>query len=129
MTGFLKIGKKSLYLFNEQGKTVYVSAICLLDFWIHESRQRQGWGGKLFQYMLEQENLLPQEVAYDRPSPKLLNFLTKYYGKLNTHRVKGVKHFYFGTHKQIIIIKSHCMRDRSTSSNFFIMLIYKCCCF
>ncbi|XP_063701267.1 alpha-tubulin N-acetyltransferase isoform X3 [Culicoides brevitarsis] len=80
VTGFLKIGKKSLYLFNEQGKTVYVSAICLLDFWIHESRQRQGWGGKLFQYMLEQENLLPQEVAYDRPSPKLLNFLNKYYG-------------------------------------------------
>uniref|UniRef100_A0A336LVK3 CSON003499 protein n=1 Tax=Culicoides sonorensis TaxID=179676 RepID=A0A336LVK3_CULSO len=30
--------------------------------------------------MLEQENLLPQEVAYDRPSVKLLNFLNKYYG-------------------------------------------------
>lgn len=81
VTGFLKIGKKSLYLFNEQGKTVYVNATCLLDFWIHESRQRQGWGFKLFQYMLEQENLLPHEVAYDRPSGKLMNFLAKHYGK------------------------------------------------
>lgn len=81
VVGFLKIGKKSLYLFNEQGKTVYVTAYCLLDFWIHESRQRQGWGRKLFQYMIEQENLLPQEIAYDRPSSKLHNFLAKHYGK------------------------------------------------
>lgn len=76
-----------------------MSAICLLDFWIHESRQRQGWGGKLFQYMLEQENLMPQEVAYDRPSPKLLNFLTKYYGKFKMVGIKSKRVLYVYTKK------------------------------
>jgi alpha-tubulin N-acetyltransferase 1 len=51
-----------------------------LDFYIHESRQRAGLGKVLFEHMLEHENLLPEQMAIDRPSEKLLSFLRKHYG-------------------------------------------------
>jgi alpha-tubulin N-acetyltransferase 1 len=51
----------------------------VLDFYIHESRQRAGLGKVLFEYMLEVENLLPEQMAIDRPSEKLLGFLKKHY--------------------------------------------------
>jgi GNAT acetyltransferase, Mec-17 len=53
-----------------------------LDFYIHESRQRAGLGKVLFEFMLEYENLLPEQLAIDRPSEKLLSFLRKHYGEL-----------------------------------------------
>ena len=54
--------------------------VCLLDFYVHESCQRLGIGKKLFDMMLEHEKILPNKVAYDRPSNLLLNFLKKYFG-------------------------------------------------
>lgn len=33
----------------------------------------------LFEKMLELENILPKKIAFDRPSDKLIKFLTKYY--------------------------------------------------
>ena len=36
-------------------------------------------GKILFEYMLEYENLLPEQMAIDRPSEKLLSFLRKHY--------------------------------------------------
>jgi len=33
--------------------------------------------------MLEYEKVLPEKLAYDRPSPKLLGFLTKHYSLKN----------------------------------------------
>lgn len=80
VTGLLKIGIKNLYVFDENGETQQVSAPCVLDFYIHESRQRAGLGKELFEAMLERENFQPHKLAIDRPSDKLLGFMKKHYG-------------------------------------------------
>lgn len=79
MTGLLKIGTKNLYVFDENGETQIVTAPCILDFYVHESRQRTGIGKELFQTMLERENFVPNKLAIDRPSDKLVGFLRKHY--------------------------------------------------
>jgi GNAT superfamily N-acetyltransferase len=81
VVGMLKVGHKSLYVFDPNGETQNVVAPCVLDFYVHESRQRAGLGRQLFDYMLEQENISPNQMAIDRPSEKLLGFLRKHYGK------------------------------------------------
>lgn len=82
VTGLLKVGTKNLYVFDPNGETKQVSAPCVLDFYVHESRQRSGLGKKLFQTMLDQEGINPSKLAIDRPSEKLVGFLKKHYGKL-----------------------------------------------
>lgn len=82
VTGLLKVGTKNLYVFDPNGETKQVSAPCVLDFYVHESRQRAGHGKQLFSTMLEQERFDPSKMAVDRPSEKLVGFLNKHYGKL-----------------------------------------------
>lgn len=82
MTGLLKVGTKNLYVFDPNGETQQVSAPCVLDFYVHESRQRAGHGKALFEAMLTQEHYDPSKLAIDRPSEKLVGFLRKHYGKL-----------------------------------------------
>jgi alpha-tubulin N-acetyltransferase 1 len=79
----LKVGHKSLYVFDTNGETQNVMAPCVLDFYVHESRQRAGLGRQMFDYMLEHENIHPNQMAIDRPSEKLLGFLRKHYGDYN----------------------------------------------
>ena len=77
----LKVGKKLLYVFDDQGETHTVNAPCVLDFYVHESRQRFGLGKELFEHMLATEDFkAPNQLAIDRPSEKLLAFLRKHYG-------------------------------------------------
>ena len=53
----------------------------MLDFYVHESIQRGGHGKLLFEEMLRREgNPHPAKLAYDRPSNKLIGFLSKHYG-------------------------------------------------
>ncbi|CAH1278387.1 unnamed protein product [Diabrotica balteata] len=79
VTGMLKTGNKSLYVFDRDGVHYQVAPPCLLDFYIHESRQRNGLGKQLFEYMLQRENVEPVQMAIDRPSEKLLGFFNKHY--------------------------------------------------
>lgn len=83
VTGLLKVGTKNLYVFDENGDTKTTPAMCVLDFYVHESRQRAGLGKQMFELMLEHENVVPEKLAIDRPSEKLVAFLRKHYGKLN----------------------------------------------
>ena len=53
--------------------------ICVLDFYVHESRQRAGCGKALFNHMLHREDVPVQHLAIDRPSHKLTSFLKKHY--------------------------------------------------
>eukprot|EP01022_Parablepharisma_sp_SALTPOND_P011713 TRINITY_DN1496_c0_g1_i1.p2 TRINITY_DN1496_c0_g1~~TRINITY_DN1496_c0_g1_i1.p2 ORF type:complete len:333 (+),score=41.50 TRINITY_DN1496_c0_g1_i1:124-999(+) len=87
--GFLKVGKKKLFIRNSVGKIFEISPLCVLDFYVHESVQRCGYGKvfvecdkkqQIFEKMLEVEKAHPVKLAYDRPSPKLLGFLKKHYG-------------------------------------------------
>lgn len=88
VTGLLKVGTKNLYVFDEDGETKQVPAQCVLDFYIHESRQRAGLGKEMFEFMLQRENVeAPVKLAIDRPSDKLIAFLRKHYGKRAGHTV------------------------------------------
>ncbi|CAK67726.1 unnamed protein product (macronuclear) [Paramecium tetraurelia] len=77
--GILKIGKKNLFHRDLSGLIKEIQPLCVLDFYVHESVQRRGIGKELFEEMLRCENIMPEKIAYDRPSPKLLGFLKKHY--------------------------------------------------
>ncbi|EDV46770.2 uncharacterized protein Dere_GG18016 [Drosophila erecta] len=85
ITGLLKVGTKDLFLFDQEGccrRAKQTPAI--LDFYVHESRQRCGQGKLLFQRMLEQQGWSASKCSVDRPSKKLLGFMAKHYGLVRT---------------------------------------------
>ena len=51
--GMLKMGLKHLYVFDTGGNNHEITTKCVLDFYVHESKQRMGLGKKLFEYMLK----------------------------------------------------------------------------
>eukprot|EP01039_Chlorochromonas_danica_P006719 gene6719-7428_t len=78
--GYLKYGyKASLYFYMPRtGRVVQKDrTLCLLDFYVLEAHQRRGFGKMLFEAFLKDTEVLPEMIAYDRPSPKLLPFLSK----------------------------------------------------
>lgn len=79
VVGLLKVGKKNLFLLDRAGDQKEVYPTCILDFYVHESRQRSGCGKKLFEYMLQDVKIQPRLLAIDRPSPKLVAFMRKHY--------------------------------------------------
>ncbi|XP_057684185.1 alpha-tubulin N-acetyltransferase 1 isoform X2 [Corythoichthys intestinalis] len=91
IVGFLKVGFKKLFLLDRQGLHIEDEPLCVLDFFIVENLQRKGYGLELFNFMLQDKNLEPVLMAYDRPSPKLLSFLAKHYSL--TQSVPQVNHF------------------------------------
>ena len=81
--GFIKVGNKKLFLRDRNFNYHEVNTLCVLDFYVHESTQRRGIGKQLFDYMLKFEKKGPTELAYDRPSEKLISFLNKYFGLID----------------------------------------------
>lgn len=110
MTGLLKVGTKTLYVFDDNGETKPVPALCVLDFYVHESRQRAGLGKEMFELMLERENVEPNKLAIDRPSDKLIAFLRKHYGEnvlkksLEIFFRKSFQSFQLMIHEHIIFL-------------------------
>ncbi|CBZ50587.1 conserved hypothetical protein [Neospora caninum Liverpool] len=78
LRGFLKIGNKILWVGTNSGME-RINALSLLDFYILESCQREGHGRRLFERMLATERLQAGQIAYDRPSSKMLSFLKKFF--------------------------------------------------
>ena len=81
--GLLKVGVRKLFIRNEHGQIKEISPLCVLDFYVHESVQRGGMGKQIFEEMLYKEAARPEKLAYDRPSEKLIGFLSKHYGLKN----------------------------------------------
>eukprot|EP00794_Sanderia_malayensis_P015837 gene15837-17433_t len=79
VVGLIKVGFKRLFLLDIHNQQLEVNPLCVLDFYVHESRQRTGCGLRLFKTMLEAEVIKPECMAYDRPSSKFLNFLRKHF--------------------------------------------------
>ncbi|XP_070532839.1 alpha-tubulin N-acetyltransferase-like [Ptychodera flava] len=77
--GILKIGRKRLFVIDIHGNQTELEPLCILDFYVHESCQRKGYGKRLFEHMLRTENVKAQHLAIDRPSPKFTSFLVKHY--------------------------------------------------
>ena len=71
MAGFLKVGNKRLFVLarrlslsapadmrqDNAEKLVEINPLCALDFYVHESTQRSGFGKQLFDFMLQAYNL------------------------------------------------------------------------
>jgi len=78
--GLLRVGEKKLFIRDEGGRIAEITPTCVLDFYVAESKQRQGIGKQLFEFFLETERIAsPAKLGFDRPSTKLLSFLAKYY--------------------------------------------------
>jgi len=78
--GFIRVGRKHLFLNDRYGRHHEVEPLCVLDFYVHEKSQRKGHGLRLFKAMLETEAVRhPSQLAIDKPSQKFLNFLKKHY--------------------------------------------------
>ncbi|KAL7749234.1 hypothetical protein RI367_005386 [Sorochytrium milnesiophthora] len=80
VVGIIKVGVKRLFIVDSAGQVNEMKPLCVLDFYVHEHYQRLGYGRRLFDAMLEAENVQPSALAYDRPSPKMLSFLNKHFG-------------------------------------------------
>lgn len=79
VVGFIKTGVRRLFHFSEVGVRE-LQPLCLLDFYVHESLQRSGFGKELYEFMLQDAQIQPAKIAIDRPSQKLLSFMRKHYG-------------------------------------------------
>lgn len=77
--GIIKVGVKKLFIRRSNGSLVEMEPLCVLDFFVHESEQRNGYGKVLYEFMLRTEGVEPRQLAIDRPSPKFLGFLKKHY--------------------------------------------------
>ncbi|AAZ10175.1 alpha-tubulin N-acetyltransferase, putative [Trypanosoma equiperdum] len=102
--GILKIGVKRLFVVPpSHAGLMEIEPVCVLDFFVDTSNQRQGYGKILFEHMLAFERLSPGDVAIDRPSVKFLAFLRKHYGLVEYTPQSNnfvVFHKYFERHQQ-----------------------------
>ena len=79
IVGLVRVGQKRLYLLDCYGQQHECYPLCVLDFYVHEKKQRCGFGKRLFAHMLVAEQVNPHELAIDRPSAKFTNFLKRHY--------------------------------------------------
>lgn len=78
--GIIKVGYKNLYVREYSTATmINIKPLWILDFYVHETVQREGHGKDLYDFVLQDQNIEPKMLAYDRPSHKFLSFLSKYY--------------------------------------------------
>ncbi|XP_055487119.1 alpha-tubulin N-acetyltransferase 1 isoform X2 [Leucoraja erinacea] len=56
--GFLKVGNKKLFVLDGQGTHHEMEPLCVLDFYVHVSLQRHGYGKELFDYMIQVNNFV-----------------------------------------------------------------------
>ena len=119
--GFLKVGTKKLFIRNDYGKINEIEPLCVLDFYVHESQQRFGHGKSLFEKMLSFEKIKPLKLGYDRPSEKLIKFLSKHYNlnryvPQNNNFVVFSSYFEDNINYGVAEIKSNQIRSKSRSS-------------
>jgi len=77
--GYIKIGRKKLFLYDKNGVCHELIPMSILDFLITTAYQKKGIGHFLFEHVLKKEHIDVTEIAYDRPSKRLICFLKKYY--------------------------------------------------
>jgi alpha-tubulin N-acetyltransferase 1 len=80
VVGILKTGVRKLFYTDNLGRIKEISPLCVLDFYVHESRQRAGFGKVLYENMLAHLQVSPSQLAIDRPSQKFLSFMGRHYG-------------------------------------------------
>ena len=78
--GFVKVGRKQLFLWDRNGQQHEMRILCLLDFFTCPDCQRRGYGKKMIDKMLSDQNLEMKQVPIDRPSALCLSFMNKQFG-------------------------------------------------
>ena len=89
----MKVGRRQLYLYNRNSSACQkCRPVCIMDFFVYDHCQRQGFGRALFDFMLmvctnssctmflQNQGIAAGQLAFDKPSQSLLNFLEKHYG-------------------------------------------------
>ncbi|XP_026818383.1 alpha-tubulin N-acetyltransferase-like isoform X2 [Rhopalosiphum maidis] len=80
VVGILMTGWKKLCLYNKAvGSCKETMVYCLMDFYIHESRQFKGYGKYLIDYMLKDMHLCAKNLAIEKPTKNLLQFMWKHF--------------------------------------------------
>jgi len=79
VVGILKMGWTKMNLCDNTGSRSEAMVNCLLDFYVHETKQRKGYGKRLIDYMLQDMDLDAKNLAIDKPTKKILNFMQKHY--------------------------------------------------
>ena len=78
--GFIKMGEKHLFYRNYSGTIYEIDPLTVLDFYVHESEQRKGYGISIYKSMLEYEKIKVHKIGIDSPSNKFVNFMNKHFG-------------------------------------------------
>ena len=77
--GMIKVGRKTLFLLDMHGVQNEMVPLCVMDFYVHNTKQRNGCGKKLFEHMLQTQNNYIQKGISRRivshASLRMLNFL------------------------------------------------------
>lgn len=81
--GFVKIGRRRLFLWDPTGSQREYNLICLLDFFVSPNSQRRGYGRVLIDRMLAEEGLEMKQLPIDKPSPMCYSFMRKHFGLEN----------------------------------------------
>jgi len=83
--GMLKVEARRLYIVDEFHRQSQRNMLCVLDFVISSQWRRAGCGKILFDKMLKYENTNAYELAYDRPSKRMIHFMAKQYMLTNAY--------------------------------------------
>jgi alpha-tubulin N-acetyltransferase 1 len=78
--GFVKVGVRTLFIWDGKGAQHEKKLLCLLDFFTCPDCQRQGYGKRMIDAMLEDQHLEMRQVPIDRPSALCLSFMKKHFG-------------------------------------------------
>ena len=82
--GFVKVGRKQLFLWDRMGGQHEMKLLCLLDFFTCPDCQRRGYGKTMIDRMLADQRLEMHQIPIDRPSALCLSFMDKRFG-LNSY--------------------------------------------
>jgi len=77
--GILKMGWMKMNLCDNPRARPGSMVYSLLDFYVHETRQRKGYGKRLIDYMLKDVDLNAKNLAIAKPTHKISNFMRKHY--------------------------------------------------
>ena len=77
--GFVKVGMRHLFFWDSSGNQKEFNILCLLDFFVHPSTQRKGYGKVLIDKMLADKGLEMSQIPIDKPSPLCLSFMKKHF--------------------------------------------------
>eukprot|EP00455_Lapot_gusevi_P012221 TRINITY_DN1573_c0_g2_i1.p1 TRINITY_DN1573_c0_g2~~TRINITY_DN1573_c0_g2_i1.p1 ORF type:complete len:217 (+),score=52.63 TRINITY_DN1573_c0_g2_i1:109-759(+) len=115
VVGLLKVGHVHLFIYDDSGGIHEIEPLCVLDFYVHSTQQRSGIGKRLFDFMLQNEQVSAWQLGYDRPSPKLIGFLNKHFS-LSQYTPQANKFVVF---KQFFLNQSKQERSRKPNYSSF----------